>query len=403
MRTPWDTRENAGCFRGTAAAIAVRVSTALDESDTQITLTEPADETEAEPSLEAAADAPDSTRMLRDRGESRTRLSVPVTSPPRPAFGDAPGAPAKTSARPRYALEVISDGRSFHLPAAVGWVMAASVVMIAVLAALDPREIGLAAVERHADAIATWEREARDREIANVALAESPLRSLRLEALRRGLAPEGALAPSPCAGNPSTHLDGHAVEIARLSEAIARSAAGDAAPVSLLPSRSPIELTRGELALAPDRHLPGTVRVTSSRGERVDPIAGDTRDHKGLDISAPMGTPVIATADGVVAFAGASDPNDDHLRALLGTHVVVEHGDTGFVTLYAHLSITEVEAGAEVRAGQVIGAVGSTGRSTGSHLHYQVMRGGVSLDPLLYIADVVLTEDGEAIRWRKNP
>ena len=83
--------------------------------------------------------------------------------------------------------------------------------------------------------------------------------------------------------------------------------------------------------------------------------------------------------------------------------MIVEHGETGFVTLYAHLSKADLQAGANVRAGDTLGAVGSTGRSTGAHLHYQVMRGGVSLDPLLYIADVVLIEEGEAIRWRRNP
>jgi len=360
---------NAGDSRGTDAAVHRSVSRALDESDTQI-----------------------SAPSYREREET-----------PPPSTRHIPTAARPTRDPSRFSLEVVSDGRSFYLPAPVGWVMAGAVVLIALLAAVDPREAGFAALERQADRLARWEQIERAREARAVENIEAPLRALRLEALRRGLAPEGPLAPTPCAGEITAHLHAHAEEMARLSLAISGAAAGGAAPDAVLPSRSPIDLTRGEFALAPDRYLPGTVRVSSSRGPRADPIDGAAKDHKGIDISAPEGTPVIATADGTVVFAGAADPASDHLRSLLGSHVVVEHGETGFVTLYAHLSRTDVAEGAAVRSGELLGAVGSTGRSTGAHLHYQVMRGGVSLDPLLYIADVVLIEDGAAIRWRRNP
>lgn len=358
------------------------MSRALDESDTQISVS-------IEPDEEAMT--------LRERPETPTRMNT------RALAKDAPSVPHPERAK-RYSLEVMSDGRSFYLPAPVGWVMAGAVALIALLAAVDPREAGFAVLERQADRLARWERVERARELKSLESIEAPLRALRLEALRRGLAPEGALAPTPCSGvDVAAHLHAHAEELARLSLAISAAASGGAPPDAVLPSRSPIDLTRGEFALAPDRHLPGTVRVSSSRGPRADPIDGSERDHKGIDISAPEGTPVIATADGTVVFAGAADPAADHLRSLLGSHVVVEHGETGFVTLYAHLSRTDVAEGAAVRSGETLGAVGSTGRSTGAHLHYQVMRGGTSLDPLLYIADVVLIEDGEAIRWRRNP
>lgn len=374
----------AGVWRGTEPAVLKRVSRALDESDTQISVSPDLDPLEA---LDEAPVVPNATRMLRERPEASTRPVIPTK-------------PARDPAR--FALEVRSDGRSFYLPAPVGWVMSGAVVLIAALAALDPREAGFAALDRQADRLARWEQIERARERRAVENIEEPLRALRLEALRRGLAPEGALTPTACTGDSATHLNAHAEEMARLSLAISAAASGGAPPDAVLPSRSPIDLTRGEFALAPDRHLPGTVRVSSSRGPRADPIDGAEKDHKGVDISAPEGTAVIATADGTVVYAGAADPASDHLRSLLGSHVVVEHGETGFVTLYAHLSRTDVEEGAIVRSGQTLGAVGSTGRSTGAHLHYQVMRGGVSLDPLLYIADVVLIEDGEAIRWRRN-
>lgn len=378
-------------------ALRGRVSRALDESDTQLSAA-------GGPEADLPSDdAPDSTRMLRERVPSQTRVGRPARASPSP---DEPTPAPKSESRRdplRFGLEIRSDGRSFYLPAPVGWVMAGSVVLIAALSAFDPREFGFAALERRSDALARWEQVERAREQRAIAGVESPLRELRLEALRRGLAPEGPLAPTPCTGLAASHLEQHAGEMARLSFAIAAAASGGAPPDALLPSRSPIDLTRGEFALAPDRHLPGTVRVSSSRGPRSDPLDGTAKDHKGLDISAPAGTPVIATADGTVVFSGAFEPAEDHLRSLLGTHVIVEHGETGFVTLYAHLSKADISAGALVRAGDLLGSVGSTGRSTGAHLHYQVMRGGASLDPLLFIADVVLIEDGEAIRWRKNP
>lgn len=302
----------------------------------------------------------------------------------------------------KFSLEVRSDGRSFWLPAPVAWVMGGCIVMIAVLATFDPGRAGLAAVEAQADRVARWERAERIRQLRAVDAIEEPLRALRRRALERGLVPEGDLAATPCSGDPAAHLALHAGEVARLSSALSAAATKEGRVEAMLPSRSPIDLTRGEFSVVPDRELPGTVRVTSSRGPRADPVHGRTKDHKGVDISAPVGTPVVATADGTVVWAGAEAAATDHLRSLLGTHVVVEHGETGFVTLYAHLSKAGVAVGQVVVAGQEIGAVGTTGRSTGPHLHYQVMRGGVSLDPLLYIADVVLIEDGKAVRWRKR-
>ena len=348
------------------------------------------------------------TRMLQDRPEDATTVASRGDDATNVSLSIDAALTTSEQARPkrdvsRFSLEVRSDGRSFYLPATVAWVMAACVLMIAGMAAFDPPRVALSAVEAHGDRIARWERAERARQVRAIGAIEEPLRGLRRQALERGLVPEGILAPSECSGEPGAHLEGHAREAAELAAALSAAASGDTHPDATLPSRSPIELSRGEFYLAPDRHMPGTVRVSSSRGARIDPVDGDWKDHKGLDISAPNGTPVIATADGIVAYAGSADPKDDHLRSLLGTHVVIEHGETGFVTLYAHLSSASVTVGQEVRSGDRIGAVGSTGRSTGPHLHYQVMRDSLSLDPLLYIADVVLIADGEAIRFRRTP
>ena len=376
---------------------SVRPPVSESSSETRPSSAPPAQGALAEPPLDAgdvetaAAGDPD-------------RADVPESfDDPEPADDSIGRAAAAVRRDPsRFGLEVRSDGRSFYLPAPLAAVMAACVVLVGVLAAFDPGDLAFAVVDRHADRIARWETLEQARRQAAVDAVEEPLRALRRQALQRGLPPEGALAPSACAGEPAEHLDAHADEIARLSSALATAAAGDESPDAHLPSRSPIDLTKGEFFLAPDTHIPGTVRVTSSRGPRSDPIDGDWKDHKGIDISAPIGTPVITTADGTVVYAGAADPGVDHLRSLLGTHVVVEHGETGFVTLYAHLSRADVKEGQTLESGDPIGQVGSTGRSTGPHLHYQIMKGGRSLDPLLYIADVVLIEDGEAIRWRRN-
>jgi murein DD-endopeptidase MepM/ murein hydrolase activator NlpD len=113
-------------------------------------------------------------------------------------------------------------------------------------------------------------------------------------------------------------------------------------------------------------------RVSSAFGLRADPISGEERHHNGLDIAAPEGTPIQAIEDGVVTFAGE--------RGSYGNLVVVSHPD-GRESRYAHCSELWVEPGARVRAGEDIAAVGSTGRSTGPHLHIELLEEGVHIDP----------------------
>jgi murein DD-endopeptidase MepM/ murein hydrolase activator NlpD len=118
--------------------------------------------------------------------------------------------------------------------------------------------------------------------------------------------------------------------------------------------------------------------LTDGFGTRNDPITGRRAFHRGLDISARRGTPVFAPADGVVVFAGRNGG--------LGKTLKISHG-FGFTTVYGHLHEFEVELGAEIRRGDLIGTVGNTGRSTGSHLHYEVHRDGAAKNPLYYILD----------------
>lgn len=114
-------------------------------------------------------------------------------------------------------------------------------------------------------------------------------------------------------------------------------------------------------------------RITSGYGWRFHPILGFGRMHSGTDLAAPYGSPVYAVADGVVSFVG---PHGGH-----GNYIRLEHGGA-IGTGYGHLSRFAVQQGLRVRAGQVIGYVGSTGLSTGPHLHYEVFRGGASIDPM---------------------
>lgn len=118
------------------------------------------------------------------------------------------------------------------------------------------------------------------------------------------------------------------------------------------------------------------VRITSEFGPRVHPIYGTERMHDGLDFGADMGTPILAAADGVVVSAGE--------RGGYGNAVLVDDG-ASLATLYAHQSTMAVGVGDPVKRGQVIGYVGSTGFSTGPHLHFEVRVNGAPVDPMLYL------------------
>jgi murein DD-endopeptidase MepM/ murein hydrolase activator NlpD len=118
--------------------------------------------------------------------------------------------------------------------------------------------------------------------------------------------------------------------------------------------------------------------VTSGYGWRISPFTGKRQFHPGLDISTRWGTPIKAPAAGVVTFAGREGG--------YGLMVVINHGH-GLVTRYAHMSKILVKPGQQVKRGDIIGKVGSTGRSSGPHLHYEVLMAGVPTNPRYYILD----------------
>ncbi len=117
-------------------------------------------------------------------------------------------------------------------------------------------------------------------------------------------------------------------------------------------------------------------RISSGFGKRRDPFTERWARHTGIDIPAPRGTPIVASAGGRVRFAG--------YRAAYGNTVEIDHGN-GLATRYAHASRLNVRRGDLVLPGQAIAAVGSTGRSTGAHLHFEVLRNGVAVEPRTYL------------------
>jgi murein DD-endopeptidase MepM/ murein hydrolase activator NlpD len=109
---------------------------------------------------------------------------------------------------------------------------------------------------------------------------------------------------------------------------------------------------------------------------RINPVTGEQSFHGGVDFGAGMGTPIHAADGGVVRFAGY-DP-------LCGNMVTIDHKN-GFTTTYCHMSQINTATGTPVSAGQTIGLVGTTGRSTGPHLHFGVRKNGQSVDPMIYL------------------
>jgi len=117
-------------------------------------------------------------------------------------------------------------------------------------------------------------------------------------------------------------------------------------------------------------------RIASGFGYRIDPVYKTVKMHAGLDFAAPQGTPIYATANGTVTTGGNTGNG-------YGNHVVINHG-YGYETLYGHMVRVKVHAGEKVKRGEIIGWVGSTGKSTGPHCHYEVHKNGQHVDPVYF-------------------
>lgn len=184
--------------------------------------------------------------------------------------------------------------------------------------------------------------------------------------------PQGPVAPAPgaLAGVPGPAPQPPVPPAAQpgtaggVAAAIAGPPGGAGEERSLLASTPSLWPTRGWL--------------TSGFGVRLDPASAESSMHRGLDIAAPYGAPVVAPADGTVLFAGVDDA--------YGKVLVIDHG-FGVVTRYGHLQEIFVAPGARVKRGERIAAVGNTGRSTGPHLHYEVRVGAIPENPRWFLPE----------------
>jgi len=127
-------------------------------------------------------------------------------------------------------------------------------------------------------------------------------------------------------------------------------------------------------------------RVASGFGYRIDPIYKTVKLHAGLDFAAPQGTPIYATANGTVTVAGNTGNG-------YGNHVVINHG-YGYETLYGHMVKVKARVGQQIKRGEVIGYVGSTGKSTGPHCHYEVHKNGQKIDPVYFFYNDLTPKKG---------
>lgn len=135
--------------------------------------------------------------------------------------------------------------------------------------------------------------------------------------------------------------------------------------------------------------LPGRYKISSLFGGRIDPINGKRDNHTGTDIPAPGGTPIYAAKDGVVTTVNANKNASSY-----GYYCIINHG-SGYATLYAHQNqVPVVQEGQTVKKGQVIGYVGTTGRSTGNHLHFELRVNGVRNDVLKLYPGMTFTSPG---------
>ena len=143
---------------------------------------------------------------------------------------------------------------------------------------------------------------------------------------------------------------------------------------------STLQRTAGDLA----SHIPAlspmdpsTYRLSSAYGYRMHPVLGYRKLHTGMDFACPPGNPIYVSGDGTVVKVA-------HERGGYGNHVEVDHG-FGYVTRYAHLQKTAVRKGQRVKRGQLVGFVGDTGKTTGVHLHYEVRKNDVPINPINFL------------------
>ncbi|WP_447728840.1 M23 family metallopeptidase [Sphingomonas koreensis] len=215
------------------------------------------------------------------------------------------------------------------------------------------------------------EVEARQAKLAEQARKTAQVRiHLTARHLRSlGIKPERYVAGGM--GGPYEPVSAEAAAAAATAEGSA-----DAQFRSLFQTWQKLDVLEQTVIAIPSMQPVDNVKLTSSFGVRSDPFHGSAAMHAGIDIPGPIGTPIYATADGVIGRAGRVGG--------YGNLITVNHGK-GIETRYGHLSKILVAANTRVRRGQMIGLMGSTGRSTGSHLHYEVRIDGAAVNPMPFM------------------
>ncbi|WP_053043545.1 M23 family metallopeptidase [Thermus filiformis] len=263
----------------------------------------------------------------------------------------------------------------FLLGAAVGGGLAL-LLLLPRLSALGKEVAGLRGeVER-----LSFQLEAQRAE--NKALLEEARRAkeevLRLKELLEKLKEKAGLPPEGQGGGQGLHASGWTEVHALALDLTLQAYEVEAALLRAREARAREGWLAERIALAarPGWPLAVPFRVSSPFGYRASPFGGGLEFHEGLDLAAPPGSPVLAVKEGVVEAAGP--------LGVYGLAVLLAHPD-GYRTLYGHLEALAVRPGERVARGQVLGYVGSTGRSTGYHLHFGLYRDGVALDPWPYL------------------
>lgn len=209
--------------------------------------------------------------------------------------------------------------------------------------------------------------------------AEAPIAAARPDA---GIAPAAGVANDPVLHNASSFdLDAGAVS-APPSVSFGRALDLEGTPITLVIKTSRPSSGRfmpganGSPSARPSGSPVRFASISSGFGSRWHPVYGDVRFHAGIDMAAPSGTPVYATASGVILVAGPCGG--------YGQCVAIDHG-SGVVSIYGHLSKVAVLPGRQITSGQELGLVGSTGVSTGPHLHYEIRINGSPVNPRPYL------------------
>ena len=178
----------------------------------------------------------------------------------------------------------------------------------------------------------------------------------------------------PTSANPSVHLRvGRALDLEGAPVYAVRSSFSDTAAIATFSRRRPRSLFVFERPSRSTVMPLATGTLTSGFGTRVHPLFGGRRMHSGIDLAAPAGSPIYATSDGLVTWAG--------WKGGYGLFVSLQHGG-GVETRYGHMSSIAVSPGQSVQEGEIIGLVGSTGNSTGPHLHYETRINGSPVAPI---------------------